>query len=440
MNRARGSYRKIRVLHLVVITLALTNVSVAQIGDFRLLVFWPILMLAMLTSTNFKDGTRLPRTAIAFLLVAVLMQISGLANLSKVKATSLALSLGWIVYWYWLVTDWRPRLALNMEQTLSWVAKIYFGAILLSALLVFLGWKDSPLPNFLGWIYDLRQGHPRFYGPTSEPSYAALILGITGLGILRARIGHGLPARSRSSDLVFIGILISLLFLRSIYSIVVALVLLPAFAMHKTTRPGSGMLLALVLVPFLPFFAVLIPDDSRFGIIFAQLSQLSFLGLREVDSSAYMRFGPSIEMLLRVSLDQPEFWIGHGAGSAQTFFGNIFSVLLENNLSTMNFGFFPSFVFDYGVLASLVMLIYLFAIAHGAFSLQTRFLIFIALFNCNFNTAIFWYLITVVLLTSPHAIAAGRKRLRSKISGDNSAGVVDTALPVLSREHTRHVL
>lgn len=436
MRGARLTVGRNEIPPLVVISLALTNLSVAQIGDFRLMVFWPILLVALGTCAKFKDGAQVPSTAILFLLAVALMLFSTLVNLPGLKTTSLALTLGWTVYWYFLVTLGRQRLAHDMDQTLSRVAKIYFLSLLLSALMVMLGWQESPLPNFLGWIYDQNQGQVRYYGPTSEPSYAALILGITGLGILRWRHVHRLPARCRRSDLVFMGILISLLFLRSIYGYVVALVLLSAFAAQTTRRSGAGVLLTLALVPFLPFFAELLPQDSRFRMIFTQLSHLSFVGFREVDSSAYMRFGPSIEMLSRVSLGQPEFWIGHGAGSAQLFFGNIYRDLVAHDLSTMDFGFFPSFLFDYGALACLVILLYLFTISQGAFSTQARFIIFIALFNCNFNTALFWYLITVVILTSPKAVTVERDGSRLTPGIDDGIRPAHIASSITNPKHT----
>lgn len=412
MSRVTFSIGRDDLLSLVLVALALTNLSVAQFGDFRLTIFWPVFLLTMTTNTKSRGWTQLPRSTGAFPLAVVLMMLSWVINHAEIKMTTVALSVGWIIYWYWLTVVWGSRLVHDMERTLSWIAYIFFFTLLASGLLSFLGWSESPLPNLLGWVLDLRSGQPRFYGPTSEPSYAAVILGITGLGILRTRIGLGLPARSRSSDFVFVGILVSLLFVRSIYGIVVALLLLSAATSQATKRSSARVLFVLAFVPLILLLIELIPEDSRIARVFTLISQFNFHALQITDNSAYMRFGPTIEMISQLTPGQVEFWIGHGAGTAERFFGDLFGHLAGEDINAINLGFFPAFVFDYGVLISLAILVYLFLIARGPFSAHARFLVFIALLNCNFNTNLFWFLITVVFLTSPKMIGAHRRLIR----------------------------
>lgn len=398
------SFSRASLLPLVVIALSLTNVSVAQFGDFRLMVFWPALLLAIAFNTRLSRQPRLPHSTGAFLLATALMMASSAINLSAVKLNTVAHSLGWIIYWYLLTMVWAPRFVQDMERTLTRIAYIYFLAILASALLIFLGWNESPVPNLLGWVLDARSDQPRFFGPTSEPSYAALILGVTALGILRIRVGLGLSARSRSSDLVLASIFVVLMLLNSIYGFVVALFLLSAISAQAMKRSVARVLFVLGLVPLLLFVINLIPEESRVWQVFAILSEFNFELLQSVDNSAYMRFGPTIEMFQHLSLGQPEFWIGHGAGTAEAFFGVLFSFVIDDGTEFINLGFFPAFVFDYGALASVSILVYLFSIARGSFSFYTRLLVFIALLNCNFNTNMFWFLITVVFATSPQVI------------------------------------
>lgn len=406
MTMRTHSLRLASLLPLVVIALSLTNVSVAQFGDFQLMVFWPALLLAIIFNTSLSRESRLPRATGAFLLATGLMIVSWVINFSAVKITTAVYSLGWIVYWYWFTAVWGPRLVQDMERTLTRIAYIYLLAIAASALLSFLGWDESPLPNLLGWVLDIRSGQPRFFGPTSEPSYAALILGVTALGILRIRIGLGLSTRSRSSDFAFASIFVAVLFLNSIYGFAVALLLLSAVSAQAMKRSLAIMLFVLGLVPLLPLVINLIPDEARFSQVFTLLTQFNLAELHRVDNSAYMRFGPTIEMFQHISPGQLEFWIGHGAGTAEAFFGDLFSYVIADNKTSINLGFIPAFVFDHGVLASVSILVYLFSIARGPLSLYTRLLVFIALLNCNFNTNMFWFLITVVFATSPQVIGA----------------------------------
>lgn len=422
------SFRLASLLPLVVIALSLTNVSVAQFGDFRLMVFWPALLLAIAVNVSLSRELRLPRAAGAFLLATALMMVSWAINLAAVKITTAAYSLGWIVYWYWLTVVWGPRLVTDMELTLTRIAYIYFLAIAASALLNFLGWHESPLPNLLGWVLDVRSGQPRFFGPTSEPSYAALILGVTALGILRIRIGLGLSVRSRSSDFAFASTFVALMLLNSIYGFAVALLLLSAISAQAMKRSVARMLFVLGLVPLLPFVINLIPDESRLGQLLALLPQFNFTVLQIVDNSAYMRFGPTIEMFQHLSPGQLEFWIGHGAGTAEAFFGNLFSHVIDEDKTSINLGFIPAFVFDHGALASVSILAYLFSIARGPFSLYTRLLVIVALLNCNFNTNLFWFLITVVFATSPQVIAAHLRLARRPVCINRSSMPVEGAL------------
>ncbi|MBL3560626.1 hypothetical protein [Rhodovulum sulfidophilum] len=410
------------------IALSLTNVSVAQFGGFRLMVFWPVLLLAIAINTTPRGGSRLPRSTVAFILATALMMMSWVINLSAVRITTAVYSLGWIVYWYWLTVVWGPRLAHDMERTLTRIAFIYFLAIAVSVLLSFLGWNESPLPNLLGWVLDVRSGQPRFFGPTSEPSYAALILGVTAVGILRIRLGLGLAARSRSSNLAFASIFVALMFLNSIYGFAVALLLLSAISAQAMKRSVAGILFVLGLVPLLPLVINLIADESRFGSVFALLSQFNFAELQSVDNSAYMRFGPTIEMFQHLSPGQLEFWIGHGAGTAEAFFGDLYRNVIGEDKTTINLGFFPAFVFDHGILVSVSILVYLFSIARGPASSYTRFLVFIALLNCNFNTNLFWFLITVVFATSPKVIGSHPRPARRPVYTKRLSKPVEASL------------
>lgn len=400
------------MLHLVLIALTLTTLSIGRIGDFSVVVFWPVFLLAFATGSNFTGTTRLPAASTPFLLAIVLMLCSALINHASIKTTSLAFSLAWIVYWFWLVGLARARLSVDIERTLSRVAQIYFVALALSVTLYLSGWLETPMPNFLGWTYNVWSGSPRFYGPTSEPSYAALILGAVGLGILRARISRGLPLRERRTELIFIGILIALLSLRSVYGIFVGLLLVSAVLSRLVSQKSGHLFAALALFSLLPMLAVLAPPESRFSSIFQHLLRLDLVALAATDNSAYMRFGPIFEMLQQVSLGDVEFWVGHGAGTAETFFGRLFGHLAGYDVYTMNLGFFPAFVFDYGALAAFAIVVYMFLIGRGAFSLQARVLMFVSMLNCNFNTNLFWIMISIFFLTSPKIIVASAMMVR----------------------------
>lgn len=399
---------------LVVLALALTNVSIFEIDGFRLMVFWPLFFFAVAVGLILRGRlARLPRSAAPFSIAAILMILSSAINSAVVSKTTFAFSLGWIVYWYWLTVSLGPQLAGGMERSMSRVAYVYFFALAACFLLIFAGFPESPWPDFFGWVYDVRSGRPRFYGPTTEPSYAALILGATALAILRFRNGLGLPARSWASDLVFVGILVSLLALRSVYGIVVLLLLVVAVATPAMKRPAAGLLLVFVFLFLLPAVLELMPGDTRLLRVAALMSQGRFADLQLVDNSAYLRFGPALEFFSRVSLLEMEFWIGHGAGAAERFFGDLFGRLASEDNNLMNVGFFPAYVYDYGVLPTAGVLVYLFSIAAGPFSTYTRFLIFIGLWNFNFNTNIFWYFATAVFITSPEVIKLHHKIIRN---------------------------
>ncbi len=391
---------KRRTIYLAIIALSLTNVSVMMIGEYsRLMLFWPVLLVAILSNLGYNPQYRFPPYSLIFLLSTISMVVSFLANRANSEISTAVFSLTWVIYWGWIILIRRLITTHQLRRTLEWVILIYFAFILASFLLTVLNVYELPLPEFMGRTEGAGGFLPRFYGPTTEPSYAALILGAAWLGICRIAAGEDGTTKTRRR-IVLAALFMSLLALQSIYGLLVALLVVSTMLGGFTTRVQRiGFLaLGLLALPFLPAF---VPPDTRLGLIIAQIPSMSLYNLQTTDNSAFMRIGPFYEMISNNPIMSMPFWLGHGAGVSEFYFGNIFGYTAGGTITSLNLGFLPSFIYDFGLVSSILVVTYLMLICKGRFSFQARTLVLIALFNCNFNTHLFWFIASCFFLSAP---------------------------------------
>lgn len=400
-----------KLIYLVIIALSFTNVSVATIGaDFRIMLFWPILAIAILANLKFSRSNEPPPKSLLFFGGFLMMAMSLAVNLDSNAITTAIFTLAWIAYWIWLILVRRAIEPVSVRRTLEWVILIYFFIILASVASALIGVSEPPIPELMGWTNDSSGILPRFFGPTTEPSYAALILGASWLGIRRLPARDDKNAKFRKR-LVLVAVFGSLLALQSIYGFLVAILLASTMLTGYTARAQRIWLVSLAVLA-MPFLLALVPSSTRLGRVLEVLPTMDLTKLQLVDNSAYMRIGPFYDMMSNASPLSIPFWLGNGAGVAEMYFSNLMGFVSGGTLMILNLGFFPAFVYDFGALPAAIIVIYLMLICAGPFSTQSRALIILALFNCNFNTHLFWFIATCMFLSMPIVKAQVRRAVQ----------------------------
>jgi hypothetical protein len=139
---------------------------------------------------------------------------------------------------------------------------------------------------------------------------------------------------------------------------------------------------------FLKDNTYLIRLQSALSIIFGgnSLNDL-MLQLSEEDGSAAFRILPTYLYLMESDISSIRFWIGYGATSSGIFFSQMFGFEEIHNL-----GFFPAFLYSFGILGCGFFLFFIFSTIKKLPFIFKLFLL-ISLTNCNVSTQMFWFII-----------------------------------------------
>jgi len=163
-----------------------------------------------------------------------------------------------------------------------------------------------------------------------------------------------------------------------------------------------------LLLPFLSF------DFDRLKPLLEVLSDFVthgslwdlFDAIKYADASAWFRFGPFVEYFRDLEVAQlSNFLLGNGAGTSTAYFGEKYILHIDpewfgaDGKPNMDLPFFPAFLYDYGVLATLVLLYFIWRLMKNIKGIILLIpLALFVFFNSNFNTSIFWFLIYSLLV------------------------------------------
>jgi hypothetical protein len=279
----------------------------------------------------------------------------------------------------------------------KYILLIFSGLIFLGVILYYsLGVVDLLVANI-----DLSRSIPRSFGPTTEPSYAALILTISMWVIT-----YDNKASIMATRLYLALYLFCIYLIGSGIGYISSLLLLTNFYYSSNTKVSFKekwfLFIAILLV--LPFVTIDIPRLEALSRIFGDIfSYTSFWGVFEAikvaDGAAWFRVGPFIEYLGDIDYNNPlELLVGHGAGTSSVYFGDKYSNHIDPSLfslyghSNLNLSFFPAFLYDYGIIISGFVVFFTIRLLFrtGDFTLLLL-LTAMVFFNCNYNTSLFWF-------------------------------------------------
>ncbi|KAA8482028.1 hypothetical protein F1649_12870 [Arcticibacter tournemirensis] len=115
----------------------------------------------------------------------------------------------------------------------------------------------------------------------------------------------------------------------------------------------------------------------------------------EADQSGAFRIVPTIYYFKQVSFFSPDFWLGAGIDHTKNVMPTLMASLDEHDFAV---GLFPAFIWDFGLIATIVLLIFVFRYGIAKDS-KVDFLIWLLIvLDAPFNTQLFW--ITIMLMFS----------------------------------------
>ena len=382
---------------LLLLTLAATDIL---IGVQSLGVFWPVFSLLALPlyragrahATLEADGTR--RWLVAVLLF---MAISALTN-GDSKATSLAYAAMFFAYGFWLTASLSSFRDADTARAMKLVIAAYFGSALAATLVAAMGVKELETFLFTRLWTNTNTGETRPIGFTSEPSYAAFIV-VLGWMVL-VRMGHIRPG-GRNGFGVWTGLtLVALQLFESIYgyllSIVVLLTslsLLPRAARMRWL--AGGAMLALMTFLFVPTGG----EDVRSLRILKAVATGDLETWLIEDTSSFFRFGPLFGYVISANFGEAATWFGHGATSASFFFVDMFREHIDANNDAVELGLLPSYIYDYGLIAGALLMGFLYRTTRGPLRPAMVAILTLLIFNANFSTQMMWFAVTCALLS-----------------------------------------
>lgn len=261
-------------------------------------------------------------------------------------------------------------------------------------------------------------------GFSSEPSYAAFILSIAFMAFNHLR-GHQTDKLMIQMTVAY---LVSIIFMKSAYGFIfVAVNGLDWFLItFKKLRFNIKVIFLLSGFGILLAFPLLLQNSNQETIVRLRgvsevLSDPSLSTkdrmkkLQATDGSAYARIGPTYLLLNAKDEIDINLWIGAGAGAAGSFFAEFLSGVLVDDADKLDTGIIPAFVFDYGIIGSILLIFFFISTAYCV-PIPFWVCIFLILPNCNINTQIFWFALTVygyVSMTKGGLVEAQRAYLTS---------------------------
>jgi len=388
---------------LLIVTLAATDIL---IGVQSLGVFWPVFVLVALwhfASKKFHFPIKVTELRRSLIMVVLAMALASLTS-STAKPTSLAYAAMFLIYGFWLLSSIVTFQLVDIAKAMKIIVLAYFASALTATLAIAIGLTG--FESFLltrSWT-NMNTGESRPMGFSSEPSYAAFIVVLAWLTLVR--LGQIRPM-SRNGFVFWTGLtLLSLQLFGSIYGYLLAMVVVATSISLLPRRTRKLWLIAgsVLGVMVMTYFTFSDNDSRSLRILRAVFSGDLEIWLSE-DTSSFFRFGPTFSYILSANLSDVGTWLGHGVASSGYFFTDLFRMQIDADKDTIELGFFPAFIYDYGLIAGALFLVFLYGVTRGPkrSALGATFLMLI--FNANFSTQMMWFAITCGVL-SGHLIGA----------------------------------
>jgi hypothetical protein len=393
--------RVTRILLLGYLFVLATTFNYLTVGGLNLLyIGFALFLTIFLVIVWFGRTSNVFNNSMTMLLLY--MTISYLLNFHDARLSSFLYSL-FFIFTFLVFISFSIRF-LNKEDLIR-IAKLLLIAYLLVTIVgqiyVALGFftqvlspDDSSVHGNFGTAFSRSSNSIRYYSLSTEPSYSAII--VITLYYLYLELSLGLEGR-RKRFWITIAVLYMILVFNSGYGfLLIGIFFWMQFLKQKPGLAVGGFLLLTLLLIVLFTAEVEVYSLARVKNILMNFKFNDWTSLRAIDYSASFRILPFYYYLKTADLASPEFYLGYGAGSSDTFLS---TYLFPHSTDEVVFqgGFLPAFLIDYGILGFILFAaILIFEIR--ALRLFGLILIFFTLTNANFNTQLFWFVFTMLCM------------------------------------------
>jgi hypothetical protein len=277
----------------------------------------------------------------------------------------------------------------NLIKINKIIIGLYFGNVIVSVLL-----SKLQIDNFFTkyiFLFAYYKDSYRYLGFASEPSYLALVITMSILSIFYFH-----KDISKKNLWTYLALYVVSIILSQTTFGYLCIVLVLAYIYQKrllfqqknNMQRNILLVICLIMFLFLQDNIYLIRLQSALSIIFEgnSLNDL-MIQLNEEDSSAAFRILPTFRYIQESDISSIKFWIGYGVTGSGIFFSQMFGFE-----EIHNFGFFPAFLYSFGILGCGFFLFFIFSTIKNLPFIFKLFLL-ISLTNCNISTQMFWFII-----------------------------------------------
>ncbi len=372
-----------------------------------LLFFYSFFALLLLVAFNFRSFPRVKNQEL--ILVLVFMTVSTLLNLESSKITSYFYSIYFVLSFVFFTSVAHKLFTVDdYRNLLKALFIIYFIGLLLGQLYVQLN-LFAPLSGYsshlphgrFGTLID--GGKYRYYSLSSEPSYAAFIVITLYYSLTKTHASND-SLLKKENLFLFLMLVYMILFFQSAFGIILLGAIVASY-FGFTKRAMLMYLLAIFAFVLISFFKLDVQAIDRVLAIFQKLDIRNLHSLAEVDFTAYFRLAPVLHYLKTIDLTDFHFYLGSGASASRNL------IIPETYLAYQGEflgGFLPSFFYDFGIIGAALVLTFIGKLLPKSKSVPLL-IVVLMLFNANFNTQLFWLLLTFLSLNRFYVNNSGSK-------------------------------
>jgi len=367
-------------------------------GKNYLLIGFSLIGALALVILNYRSFPVLKNTFTIVILAYLIF--SFLINFKESEPLSLVYSFFFISIFIFYSSFLQARLSrTNYANLLIGVLLLYFFGLLAGQWYVNAGMFNA-IMGVEGLAYGsfgtiLEKSGFRFFSLSSEPSYAAFMVIVTYYSILTTDKER--PTMITKLNFVFLILLLYMIFIfKSAFGVILLAVLVMDMVGFSWKAIAIYSFLGLSVIS-LVFFGLDFLEERNIDSLNRVISIIKTVKLRNfedtlfyADFSAYFRIAPILYYFDTSSLFDVQFYLGHGAAASKKFtVPSIYSAYIDGEYRG---GFMPSFLYDYGIIGGALVAIFIYTLFPRLISTPTI-IIILLLFNANFNTQLFWYVL-----------------------------------------------
>lgn len=374
-------------MSLLLLLLSMTAFTVLPVGGYPFPLVWMVPLLMRVVGRSPGSQETVSGLNPSFAAMGGLLVLITAVNWGGSRVSSLIMTLGWLVFGRYCIEFVQSSHINVLIRGFKMVVLAYLLMTICCYLALWLGLNQKLISAFT--FVNRLTGEVRVQAFATEPSYAAMTTFFASL--VAARTGL---VNAWEPKFLLLGSAMCLMY-GSIYGSIFAVILIAmAIARHLANnqfRIFAGLILIMLALWLFPWHEnlriVRILKDVRWG------SSDWLDSFNTVDSSGFFRVAPTVKMWADAHLFDFHLWLGHGPGAARSYFYEMFleHIDLSQGKIGLDLGFFPAFLYDYGLVGTAFTMVWMKRVFCKALPLPLIIGFLITLFNMNINAQAFWF-------------------------------------------------